>query len=277
MRRWCLLAAAAAAGQPTRIWIDADCDGFHDAAAINQLSHYNIIGASAVFGSATAVEAQQKCADLLRKANIDVEVTAGASNYEDTQAANKAVGAMTHELAKAIKDGVTMTIVSLGTLTNVAALVVRRPDLSESLKVVITCSTNDPQDICVSKDWQALAALLRSPADLTMAPPAPPAEWDDVSELEPWLSTLITGPTRDPTVAGALNGERCEAENAWLMPVNADFHNPRFILETGDLPEWPTKATALRPDSIGLSGSLERCWGAHDARRRLLDEGRSEL
>ncbi len=271
------LLAAAAAGQPQRIWIDGDCDGFHDAAAIRQLSKHNIIGASAVFGSTTVIEAQRKCADVLRKANIDVEVTAGASNYEDTQAANKAVGAMTHELAKAIKDNEKMTVVALGTLTNVAALAVRRPDLSESLKVVITCATNDPSDVCVSKDWQALAALLRSPADMTMAPPAPPAAWDDVSVLPSWLSTLITGPTRDPTIDGALRGERCESENAWLMPINEDFHNPRFVLETGELPEWPTKATALRPDSIGLSGSLERCWGAHDARRRLLDEGRSEL
>ena len=271
------LLAAAAAGQPQRIWIDADCDGFHDAAAIRQLSKHNIIGASAVFGSTTVIEAQRKCADMLRKANIDVEVTAGASNYEDTQAANKAVGAMTHELAKAIKDNEKMTVVALGTLTNVAALAVRRPDLAESLHVVITCSTNDPSDVCVTKDWQALAALLRSPADMTMAPPAPPAAWDDVSVLPSWLSTLITGPTRDPTIDGALRGERCESENAWLMPINEDFHNPRFVLETGELPEWPTKATALRPDSIGLSGSLERCWGAHDARRRLLDEGRSEL
>ena len=271
------LLAAAAAGQPQRIWIDADCDGFHDAAAITQLSKHNVIGASAVFGSTTLEEAQRKCADMLRKANIDVEVTAGASNYKDTQAANKAVGAMTHELAKAIKDNEKMTVVALGTLTNVAALAVRRPDLAESLHVVITCATNDPEDICVATDWQALAALLRSPADMTMAPPAPPAAWDDVSVLPSWLSTLITGPTRDPTVAGALEGYRCEAESAWLMPVNEDFHNPQFVLETGDLPEWPTKATALRPDSIGLSGSLERCWGAHDARRRLLDEGRSEL
>ncbi len=271
------LLAAAAAGQPQRIWIDGDCDGFHDAAAIRQLSKHNIIGASAVFGSTTVIEAQRKCADMLRKANIDVEVTAGASHYEDTQAANKAVGAMTHELAKAIKDNEKMTIVSLGTLTNVAALAVRRPDLAESLHVVITCATNDPNDICVSKDWQALAALLRSPAGITMAPPAPPAAWDDLSVLPPWLAALVEGPTRDPTVALALEGFRCEAENAWLMPINEDFHNPRFVLETGELPEWPTKATALRPDSIGLSGSLERCWGAHDARSRLLDEGRSEL
>jgi hypothetical protein len=271
------LLAAAAAGQPQRIWIDGDCDGFHDAAAIRQLSKHNIIGASAVFGSTTVIEAQRKCADMLRKANIDVEVTAGASNYEDTQAANKAVGAMTHELAKAIKDNEKMTVVALGTLTNVAALAVRRPDLSESLRVVVTCATNDPDDICVATDWQALAALLRSPADLTMAPPAPAKAWDDVSELEPWLAALVEGPTRDPTIDGALRGERCESENAWLMPINKDFHNPRFVLETGELPEWPTRATALRPDSIGLSGSLERCWGAHDARRRLLDEGRSEL
>ncbi|CAH0379193.1 unnamed protein product [Pelagomonas calceolata] len=271
------LLAAAAAGQPQRIWIDADCDGFHDAAAISQLSKYNIIGASAVFGSATVVEAQRKCSDVLRKANIDVEVTAGASHYEDTQAANKAVGAMTHELAKAIKDNEKMTVVALGTLTNVAALAVRRPDLAESLHVVITCATNDPSDVCVTKDWQALAALLRSPADMTMAPPAPPAAWDDVSVLPSWLSTLITGPTRDPTIDGALQGARCEAESAWLMPINEDFHDPRFVLETGELPEWPTKATALRPDSIGLSGSLERCWGAHDARRRLVDDSRSEL
>ena len=183
------LLAAAAAGQPTRIWIDGDCDGFHDAAAIRQLSKHNIIGASAVFGSTTVVEAQRKCAAMLHKANIGVEVTAGASNYEDTQAANKAVAQMTHELAKAIKDNEKMTVVALGTLTNVAALAVRRPDLSESLKVVITCATNDPSDICVSTDWQALAALLRSPADMTMAPPAPPAAWDNVSELPSWLST----------------------------------------------------------------------------------------
>ena len=271
------LLAAAAAGQPTRIWIDADCDGFHDAAAIRSLSKYNVIGASAVFGSATVVEARQKCADMLKNSNINVEVAAGASHYEDTQAANAAVAQMTHELAKAVKDGETMTIVSLGTLTNVAALAVRRPDLAESLKVVITCATSDPSDVCVSKDWQALAALLRSPADITMAPPAPAAAWDDLSRLDPWLAALVEGPTRDPTIDGALRGERCESENAWLMPVNADFHNPRFVLETGELPEWPTKATALRPDSIGLSGSLERCWGAHDARSRLLDEGRSEL
>ena len=271
------LLAAAAAGQPQRIWIDGDCDGFHDAAAIRQLSKHNIIGASAVFGSTTVVEAQRKCAAMLHKANIGVEVTAGASHYEDTQAANAAVAKMTHELAKAIKDNEKMTVVALGTLTNVAALAVRRPDLAESLHVVITCSMNDPSDVCVSKDWQALAALLRSPADITMAPPAPPAAWDDVSVLPSWLSTLVTGPTRDPTVAMALEGYRCEAESAWLMPINEDFHNPRFVLETGELPEWPTRATALRPDSIGLSGSLERCWGAHDARRRLLDEGRSEL
>ena len=271
------LLAAAAAGQPQRIWIDGDCDGFHDAAAIRQLSKHNIIGASAVFGSTTVVDAQRKCAAMLHKANIGVEVTAGASNYEDTQAANKAVGAMTYELAKAIKDNEKMTVMALGTLTNVAALAVRRPDLAESLHVVITCATNDPEDICVATDWQALAALLRSPADMTMAPPAPPAEWDDVSELEPWLAALVEGPTRDPTVAGALEGYRCEAESAWLMPINEDFHNPQFVLETGDLPEWPTKATALRPDSIGLSGSLERCWGAHDARRRLVDDSRSEL
>ena len=271
------LLAAAAAGQPTRIWIDADCDGFHDAAAIRQLSKHNIIGASAVFGSTTVVEAQRKCAAMLHKANIGVEVTAGASHYEDTQAANAAVAKMTHELAKAIKDNEKMTVVALGTLTNVAALAVRRPDLAESLHVVITCATNDPEDICVATDWQALAALLRSPADMTMAPPAPPAEWDNLSVLPPWLAALVEGPTRDPTIDGALRGERCESENAWLMPINEDFHNPQFVLETGDLPEWPTKATALRPDSIGLSGSLERCWGAHDARRRLLDEGRSEL
>ena len=271
------LLAAAAAGQPTRIWIDADCDGFHDAAAISQLSKYNIIGASAVFGSATVVEAQRNCAAMLHHSNINVEVTAGASHYEDTQAANKAVAQMTHELAKAIKDGETMTVVALGTLTNVAALAVRRPDLAESLHVVITCATDDPQDICVATDWQALAALLRSPADITMAPPAPPAAWDDVSVLPSWLAALVEGPTRDPTIDGALRGERCEAESAWLMPVNEDFHNPRFVLETGELPEWPTRATALRPDSIGLSGSLERCWGAHDARRRLLDSSRSEL
>ena len=61
------LLAAAAAGQPTRIWIDADCDGFHDAAAIRQLSKYNVIGASAVFGSATVVEAQRNCAAMLHK------------------------------------------------------------------------------------------------------------------------------------------------------------------------------------------------------------------
>ena len=271
------LLAAAAAGQPQRIWIDGDCDGFHDAAAIRQLSKHNIIGASAVFGSTTVVEAQRKCAAMLHKANIGVEVTAGASHYEDTQAANAAVAKMTHELAKAIKDNEKMTVVALGTLTNVAALAVRRPDLAESLHVVITCSTNDPSDVCVSKDWQALAALLRSPADMTMAPPAPPAAWDDVSVLPSWLSTLITGPTRDPTIDGALQGARCEAESAWLMPINEDFHDPRFVLETGELPEWPTKATALRPDSIGLSGSLERCWGAHDPRRRLVDDSRSEL
>ena len=271
------LLAAAAAGQPTRVWIDGDCDGFHDAAAIRSLSKYNVIGASAVFGSTTVVDAQRKCAAMLHKANIGVEVTAGASHYEDTQAANKAVGAMTHELAKAIRDNEKMTVVALGTLTNVAALAVRRPDLAESLHVVITCATNDPSDVCVSKDWQALAALLRSPADITMAPPAPPAAWDDVSGLPLWLADLVEGPTRDPTVAMALEGYRCEAESAWLMPVNADFHDPRFVLETGELPEWPTRATALRPDSIGLSGSLERCWGAHDARRRLVDDSRSEL
>ena len=272
------LLAAAAAGQPTRIWIDADCDGFHDAAAIRQLSKYNIIGASAVFGSTPVTEAQRNCADVLHHSNINVEVTAGAAHYEDTQAANAAVAQMTHELAKAVKDGEKMTIVSLGTLTNVAALAVRRPDLAESLHVVITCATDDPSDVCVSKDWQALAALLRSPADITMAPPAPPAAWDDVSVLPLWLAALVEGPTRDPTIDGALRGERCESENAWLMPVNADFQDPQFVLETGEeLPEWPTKATALRPDSIGLSGSLERCWGAHDARRRLVDEGRSEL
>ena len=169
------LLAAAAAGQPTRVWIDGDCDGFHDAAAIRSLSKYNVIGASAVFGSTTVVEAQRKCAAMLHHSNIDVEVSAGASHYEDTQAANAAVAQMTHELAKAVKDNEKMTIVSLGTLTNVAALAVRRPDLAESLHVVITCSMNDPQDICVATDWQALAALLRSPADMTMAPPAPPA------------------------------------------------------------------------------------------------------
>ena len=146
------LLAAAAAGQPTRIWIDADCDGFHDAAAMRSLSKYNVIGASAVFGSTTVVEAQRKCAAMLHKANIGVEVTAGASHYEDTQAANKAVAQMTHELAKAIKDGEKMTVVALGTLTNVAALAVRRPDLAESLHVVITCATNDPEDICVATD-----------------------------------------------------------------------------------------------------------------------------
>ena len=270
------LLAAATAGQPTRIWIDADCDGFHDAAAIRQLSKYNVIGASAVFGSTPVTEAQRNCAAMLRQANIGVEVTAGASDYEDTQAGNKAVAQMTHELAKAVKDGETMTVVSLGTLTNVAALAVRRPDLAESLHVVITCATDDPSDVCVATDWQALAALLRSPADITMAPPAAPAAWDDLSLLEPWLAELVTGPTRDPTIDGALRGERCESENAWLMPINEDFHDPRFVLETGELPEWPTKATALRPDSIGLSGSLERCWGAHDARRRLVD-ARSDL
>ena len=154
MRRLFLLAAAAA-GQPTRIWIDADCDGFHDAAAIRSLSKHNVIGASAVFGSATVVEAQRNCAAMLHHSNINVEVTAGASHYEDTQAANKAVAQMTHELAKAVKDNEKMTVVSLGTLTNVAALAVRRPDLAESLHVVITCATDDPNDICVATDWQA--------------------------------------------------------------------------------------------------------------------------
>ena len=271
------LLAAAAAGQPQRIWIDGDCDGFHDAAAIRQLSKHNIIGASAVTSTPILALCSMAPHFLCASTTVVLPKTAGASHYEDTQAANKAVGAMTHELAKAIRDNEKMTVVALGTLTNVAALAVRRPDLAESLHVVITCATNDPSDVCVSKDWQALAALLRSPADMTMAPPAPPAAWDDVSVLPSWLSTLITGPTRDPTIDGALRGERCEAESAWLMPVNEDFHNPRFVLETGDLPEWPTKATALRPDSIGLSGSLERCWGAHDARRRLVDDSRSEL
>ena len=110
---------------------------------------------------------------------------------------------MTHELAKAIKDNEKMTVVALGTLTNVAALAVRRPDLSESLKVVITCATNDPSDVCVSKDWQALAALLRSPADMTMAPPAPPAAWDDVE-----CATTVAGRTCNRTDARPDGGWR---------------------------------------------------------------------
>ena len=169
------LLAAAAAGQPQRIWIDGDCDGFHDAAAIRQLSKHNIIGASAVFGSTTVIEAQRKCAAMLRKANIDVE---DRGRFKLRRHASSKQSGRCHDARarKAIKDGEKMTVVALGTLTNVAALAVRRPDLADH--VVITCSTNDPSDVCVSKDWQA-AALLRSPADMTMAPPAPPAAWDN--------------------------------------------------------------------------------------------------
>ena len=115
---------------------------------------------------------------------------------------------MTHELANAIKDGEKMTVVALGTLTNVAALAVRRPDLAESLHVVITCSTNNPEDICVSKDWHA--PRLRSPVRHGRWNSRASGAMGARRVLPPWLAELVTGPTRDPTIDGALRGERCE-------------------------------------------------------------------
>lgn len=282
MHRCLLLLAAATAGQP-RVWVDSDCDGFHDAAAMQQLAGFDVVGASAVFGRSSVTETRERCAAMLSNAKIDVAAVSGASHYEDVHAANAAVGSITHALALAVYDEKTLTVVAMGALTNVASVAVRRPDLAESMRVVITCAFNDPEDVCVSKDWQALAALLRSPAIMTLAPPAPPKAWsaDELRSLDPWLAELVQGPTRDPTVYGALRGERCEGENAWLTPVEGTtFEEPRFFLEAGDVEPWPTRRTAVRwataeaagyPDGVGLAGSLERCWGAADARARLVN------
>ena len=139
--------------RPSRVWIDTDaaCDGGHadpdDCYAMLILMHspdVEIVGISTVFGNAPLTVVDRTTRDLVGRVagRSDIVVHRGSSTALQAERATTKEAAHA-ALERALEHG-PLTIVSLGPLTNVAAMLQRRPDLADNIGLLVAVMGRRP-------------------------------------------------------------------------------------------------------------------------------------
>ena len=220
------LAPDAEAGNQ-RIWIDTDaaCDGavavdVDDCWAVAfmlQAPSFEIVGISTVFGNRDRAPTADEIARLLRRLGAADRLAAvvgaqgplsdGAPGAEDAARA----------MAAALEDG-PMTILALGPVTNLAAMLRLRPDLAARIEGIVAVAGQRPgerffpgsstllhvHDMNFRKDVEAFEIVLESGRPLTLAPYRAGSQvgidtalLDEIAETGPdrarWLADISRG------------------------------------------------------------------------------------
>lgn len=209
-----LVAVAAAAGAwaaPEPLWIDTDAacgsGAFADAddcwalALALRSDEVAVRGISAVSGAVKAGEAARLAGEVARRFGHDGEVHQGAvrKNHRPTAASRALAAALERER---------LSIVALGPLTNIAALLVNRPDLAARIARVVAVfgtppgiaapdSLTDYRNYNAAADTKSVAALMRAEVELVVVP------------LDAGRAAVLTDAALDRAAAGG-------AEAAWL-------------------------------------------------------------
>lgn len=179
-----------------RVWIDTDAacvpklatdpDDCWALALILNDPRVEVVGISTVFGNrsrAPSVEEMETfivAASRTKRSQHPMRIVEGASGpSDDRQSPNSAVDALISELNKG-----PLTILALGPLTNIAATMTRRPDLSDRIVTVVAVAGQRSgerfypgeskifhvHDMNFRKDVQAFQTVLGLGAKLTLVP-----------------------------------------------------------------------------------------------------------
>ena len=209
-----LVAVAVAAGAwaaPEPLWIDTDAacgsSAFADAddcwalALALRSDEVAVRGISAVSGAVKAGEAARLAGEVARRFGHDGEVHQGAvrKNHRPTAASRALAAALERER---------LSIVALGPLTNIAALLVNRPDLAARIARVVAVFGTPPgiatsdrltdyRNYNAAADTKSVAALMRAEVELVVVP------------LDAGRAAVLTDTALDRAAAGG-------AEAAWL-------------------------------------------------------------
>ena len=182
-----LVTVAAAAGAwaaPEPLWIDTDAacgsGAFADAddcwalALALRSDEVAVRGISAVSGAVKAGEAARLAGEVARRFGHDGEVHQGAvrKNHRPTAASRALAAALERER---------LSIVALGPLTNIAALLLNRPDLAARIARVVAVFGTPPgiaaadrltdyRNYNAAADTKSVAALMRAEVELVVVP-----------------------------------------------------------------------------------------------------------
>ena len=213
-----LVAVAAAAGAwaaPEPLWIDTDAacgsSAFADAddcwalALALRSDEVAVRGISAVSGAVKAGEAARLAGEVARRFGHDGEVHQGAvrKNHRPTAASRALAAALERER---------LSIVALGPLTNIAALLVNRPDLAARIARVVAVFGTPPgieaadrltdyRNYNAAADTKSVAALMRAEVELVVVP------------LDAGRAAVLTDEALDGAAAGG-------GEAAWLVEAS---------------------------------------------------------
>ena len=213
-----LVAVAAAAGAwaaPEPLWIDTDAacgsSAFADAddcwalALALRSDEVAVRGISAVSGAVKAGEAARLAGEVARRFGHDGEVHQGAvrKNHRPTAASRALAAALERER---------LSVVALGPLTNIAALLVNRPELAARIARVVAVfgtppgiaaadSLTDYRNYNAAADTKSVAALMRAEVELVVVP------------LDAGRAAVLTDAALDAVAAGG-------AEAAWLASAS---------------------------------------------------------
>ena len=204
---------AVAASEP--MWIDTDAacgsSAFADAddcwalALALRSDKVAVRGISAVTGAVKAGEAARLAGEVARRFGHDGEVHQGAvrKNHRPTAASRALAAALERER---------LSIVALGPLTNVAALLVNRPELAARIARVVAVFGTPPdsagpdgladyRNYNAAADTKSVAALMRTEVELVVVP------------LDAGRAAVLTDAALDAAAGGG-------AEAAWLAAAS---------------------------------------------------------
>ncbi len=218
---WTVIAVLSHGASKRAVWIDTDpsvAPGGHeidDGIALLQAFHspeLDIRGVSIVFGNADLPTADRIGREIVSRfgpANLTVYTGASGAGDYDTAASRALVNALRQER---------LSILAIGPVTNVAAVLKRNPELAKQIDVIVSVAGRRPgqqfiagnardkplRDFNFEKDPEAYQVLLDSKVPLAFAP------WEISSKVWITRGDLQTLAPKDPGIE-------------WLLPAAFDW------------------------------------------------------
>lgn len=247
---WTLTAVLPLAASQHAVWIDTDpsvAPGGHeidDGIALLQVFHspeLEVRGVSIVFGNADLPTADRIGREIVAKfgpPNLKVYTGASGPGDYDTKASRGLADALRQDR---------LSILAIGPVTNVAAVLRRHPELAKQIDVIVSVAGRRPgqqftagnakdkplRDFNFEKDPEAYQVLVDSKVPLAFAP------WEISSKV--WLTRddLQTLAPRNPGINWLLPAA-LDWLNLWKTRFGTDGFNPFDALAVGYLTDRDT-------------------------------------